>query len=66
MIRVLAAGDRFIRASLFRAELERALPEGIEVVETEFGWPDVPFGRVAEVDEASGTEDELIDALRNH
>ncbi|GAA3652464.1 2-hydroxyacid dehydrogenase [Microbacterium marinilacus] len=64
MIRVLAAGDRFIRASLFRAELEQALPEGIEVVETEFGWPDVPFGRVAEVDEASGTEDELIDALR--
>lgn len=64
MIRVLAAGDRFIRASLFREELERALPGGIEVVETELGWPDVPFGPVAEVDEASGTEDELIDALQ--
>ncbi|MFJ4173127.1 2-hydroxyacid dehydrogenase [Microbacterium sp. NPDC089696] len=64
MIRVLAAGDRFIRSSLFRAELERALPDGIAVVETEFGWPDVPFGRVGEVDEASGTEEELIDALQ--
>lgn len=64
MIRVLAAGDRFIRSALLRAELERAMPDGIEIVETEFGWPDVPFGRVAEVDEASGTEAELIEALR--
>lgn len=64
MIRVLAAGDRFIRASLLREELERALPEGIDIAETEFGWPDVPFGRVAEVDEASGSEDELIEMLR--
>lgn len=64
MIRVLAAGDLFIRSSLLRSALETAMPEGIEIAETEFGWPDVPFGRVAEVDEASGSEDELIDALR--
>lgn len=63
MIRVLAAGDRFIRAALLRAELERALPGALDIREIEFGWPDVPFGRVAEVDEASGTEDELIAAL---
>ena len=64
MIRVLAAGDRFIRSSLFREEIERALPQDIDIVETEFGWPDVPFGRVGEVDEASGSEDELIDSLQ--
>jgi len=64
MIRVLAAGDRFIRASLLRAELEAALPGALDISEIEFGWPDVPFGRVAEVDEASGTEDELIAALQ--
>ncbi|MDR6867470.1 D-3-phosphoglycerate dehydrogenase [Microbacterium resistens] len=63
MIRVLAAGDRFIRASLLRAELDRSLPGAIEVPEIEFAWPDVPFGRVAEVDEAAGSEDELIAAL---
>jgi D-3-phosphoglycerate dehydrogenase len=64
MIRVLAAGDRFIRSSLLRAELENALPGEIDIVETEFGWPDTPFGRVGEIDEASGSEEELIEALR--
>ncbi|MGW8482134.1 2-hydroxyacid dehydrogenase [Microbacterium sp. NPDC055903] len=63
MTRVLAAGDRFIRSSLLRAELESAVPEGIDVAELEFAWPDEPFGSVAEVDEASGSEDEVIAAL---
>ncbi|GAB3601512.1 2-hydroxyacid dehydrogenase [Microbacterium tumbae] len=63
MTRVLAAGDRFIRSALLRAELETAVPKGIDVAELEFAWPDEPFGSVAEVDEASGTEDGLIAAL---
>lgn len=64
MTRILAAGDNFIRASLLRSSLERALGGiPVEIAEIEFPWPDVPFGRVAEVDEASGTEDELIAAL---
>lgn len=64
MIRVLAAGDRFIRASLLRAELDRALPGVLEIPEIEFAWPDVPFGRVAEVDEAAGSEAQIIEALQ--
>ncbi|MDQ4215826.1 NAD(P)-dependent oxidoreductase [Microbacterium sp. ASV81] len=65
MIRVLAAGDRFIRSSLLRDCVLEAVGDDVEVDvrEIEFGWPDVPFGRVGDVDEASGTEDELIEAL---
>ena len=32
--------------------------------ELELPWPSVPFGRVAEVDEAAGTEEQLIEALQ--
>src|SRR5690349_22979725 len=64
MTKILAAGDRFIRPSVFRASLERALGDRpAEITELEFAWPDVPFGRVGEVDEASGDEDQLIAAL---
>ncbi|MFB7251323.1 NAD(P)-dependent oxidoreductase [Microbacterium sp. NPDC056234] len=61
--RVLAAGDRFIRAGLFRSELEDRLGDRVAVEELEFEWPDAPFGAVGEVDEASGDEDSLIAAL---
>ncbi|NJC21539.1 D-3-phosphoglycerate dehydrogenase [Arthrobacter pigmenti] len=64
MTRVLAAGDRFIRSALLRESLERALGDRAQIREIEFGWPDEPFGRVGEVDEASGTEDQLIAALQ--
>ncbi len=61
MPRVLLAGDDFVLNRLFRAELPG---EEWDVRELELPWPHVPFGPVAEVDEASGTEEELIDALR--
>ncbi len=64
MTRVLAAGDLFIRSARLRASVERALGDRVEVREIEFDWPDTPFGPVAEVDEASGTEDQLIEALQ--
>lgn len=63
MTRVLVAGDRFIRAATFRTSLTRAVGDRVDVREIEFEWPDKPFGKVAEVDEASGTEDQLIEAL---
>jgi D-3-phosphoglycerate dehydrogenase len=64
MTRVLAAGDRFIRSALLRASLERTLGSRADIQEIEFAWPDEPFGKVGEVDEASGTEEELISALQ--
>lgn len=64
MTRVLAAGDRFIRSALLRTSLEQTLGSRADIQEIEFAWPDVPFGKVGEVDEASGTEAELISALK--
>ncbi|RLU81318.1 hydroxyacid dehydrogenase [Streptomyces griseocarneus] len=62
---VLAAGDRFVLPRLLTEELRAAAPEAaLDVRELTLPWPHTPFGPVAEVDEASGTEDELIEALR--
>lgn len=63
---VLAAGDRFIEPWIFGAEIVDRLGPRVAVAELELPWPDEPFGAVAEVGEASGSEDELIAALRGH
>jgi D-3-phosphoglycerate dehydrogenase / 2-oxoglutarate reductase len=63
--RVLAAGDHFVLPSLLTTALCDAAPDGadLDVRELTLPWPHTPFGRVGEVDEASGTEDDLIAAL---
>lgn len=61
---VLAAGDNFILPSIFTEALEAELPGQVETSELLLPWPDVPFGTVSEVNEASGTEDEMISALQ--
>ncbi|GAA3230804.1 MULTISPECIES: 2-hydroxyacid dehydrogenase [Nonomuraea] len=63
-IRVLAAGDHFVRNSLLIDALRREVPGEVDVRELTLPWPVEPFGRVGEVDEASDVEDELIEALR--
>lgn len=63
MTRVLAAGDRFVLTSLFAEALRREIPDDLDVRELEFPWPDEPMGRVAEVDEATGSEEQMIEAL---
>ncbi|WP_230991770.1 hypothetical protein [Streptomyces endocoffeicus] len=47
-------------------ELRNAVPGhgALDIRELRLPWPHTPFGKVAEVDEASGTEEELIEALR--
>ncbi|MGH3096656.1 MAG: 2-hydroxyacid dehydrogenase [Streptosporangiales bacterium] len=62
-LRVLAAGDEFVLPSLLRDALTRELGDDIDVRELAFPWPTEPFGPVAEVDEATGTEQQVIDAL---
>ena len=69
MTRVLAAGDHFVLNDLLVDALKREVPSqegsrGLEIRELTLPWPVEPFGRVAEVDEASGSEDEMIEALR--
>lgn len=71
-LRVLCAGDRFIRAAAFAAEVRRVLGEDVEVAEHQSEWPDVPFGPVDGVREAAGDPAELagmldgVDVLLTH
>lgn len=59
---VLSAGDNFVLTSLLVDAVRAELPSA-DFRELTLPWPQVPFGRVAEVDEASGTEDQMIEAL---
>ena len=66
--RVLAAGDQFVLNRLFADALHHEVPSqkgsrDLEVRELDLPWPDEPMGPVAEVDEASGTEEQMIEAL---
>lgn len=62
--RVLAAGDHFVLPGLLAGAVREAAGDrDLTVTELTLPWPVEPFGKVAEVDEASGTEDELIAAL---
>ncbi|MEV0505717.1 2-hydroxyacid dehydrogenase, partial [Streptomyces spectabilis] len=61
---VLAAGDHFVLPRLLTEELRKAAGAAVDVRELTLPWPHTPFGPVGEVVEASGTEDELIDALQ--
>jgi D-3-phosphoglycerate dehydrogenase len=62
-MRVLAAGDRFVLPELLAGALSAELGAAADVRRLELPWPVVPFGPVAEVDEASGDEDTMIEAL---
>jgi D-3-phosphoglycerate dehydrogenase / 2-oxoglutarate reductase len=61
--RVLAAGDHFVLNRLLIDAVRAEVTGELEFAELTLDWPLVPFGRVAEVDEASGTEEQLIEAL---
>lgn len=63
MTRVLLAGDHFVRNDLLRTALRNAVGTDLDLRELVLPWPVEPFGPIAEVDEASGTEDALIDAM---
>ncbi|TDD69304.1 hydroxyacid dehydrogenase [Jiangella aurantiaca] len=65
MSRILLAGDHFVRNDLLADRLRAAVAASAPAAAPEFRtlelpWPLVPFGPVAEVDEASDVEDELV------
>jgi D-3-phosphoglycerate dehydrogenase len=63
-VRTLLAGDHFVGNDLLEAALTAALPDvGFDFVRITLPWPLTPYGRVAEVDEASDAEEQLIAAL---
>ncbi|WP_258341828.1 NAD(P)-dependent oxidoreductase [Saccharopolyspora gregorii] len=64
MTEVLAAGDRFVGPQLFVDALtEQAPGHELSFRTLATGWPVEPFGPVGGVREASGTEQQLLDAL---
>ncbi|MDH6623429.1 D-3-phosphoglycerate dehydrogenase [Streptomyces sp. LBL] len=63
-VRVVAAGDHFVLPGLITQAVGQEVGERpLEVRELMLGWPLEPFGPVAEVQEASDAEDEMIEAL---
>lgn len=61
---ILAAGDHFVLPRLFTEALRERVGAEAAIRELTLPWPDVPFGPVGEVDEASGTEEQMIEALQ--
>jgi D-3-phosphoglycerate dehydrogenase / 2-oxoglutarate reductase len=47
---ILVAGDHFVLNSLLIKALHTAMPNTPSIRELLRPWPDIPFGRVAEVD----------------
>lgn len=72
MTRVLCAGDRFITTDAMAEAVRAVLGADTEVVTYQTAWPDVPFGPVDGVREASGDPAELatlaadVDVLVTH
>ena len=64
MPHILIAGDRFVTPDLFRDALDRELGAGAySASELVLPWPHVPFGDVGSVSEASGSVEEVVEAL---
>lgn len=61
-MRVLAAGDEFVGTELLKKEVAAQVP-GAEFAELALPWPVEPFGPVGGVHEASGTEQQVIEAI---
>ncbi|MEU4606660.1 2-hydroxyacid dehydrogenase [Kribbella sp. NPDC023972] len=62
-IKTLLAGDHFVRNDLLAKALSSLDDVSFDFREVTLPWPLTPFGPVAEVDEASDAEDQLIEAL---
>ncbi|NLU70294.1 2-hydroxyacid dehydrogenase [Streptomyces sp. HNM0574] len=64
MTKVLVAGDDFVAPELFADALIGAAPgHTLDFRTLRTGWPVEPFGPVGGVKEASGTEEQVIEAL---
>ncbi|TDD25386.1 hydroxyacid dehydrogenase [Kribbella turkmenica] len=62
-VKTLLAGDHFVRNELLATALSALDEVSFDFREVSLPWPLTPYGRVAEVDEASDAEDQLIEAL---
>jgi len=63
MTRILLAGDAFVRNADLAAALAERVSGPLEYEQVAGDWPYRPFGKVAEVDEASDNEDAVLAAI---
>jgi D-3-phosphoglycerate dehydrogenase len=64
MTRILLAGDHFVlNEHLREAILDRVGDRRVSFTEVTLPWPMIPFGPVAEVEEASDVEQQMIDVI---
>ncbi len=59
-VRTLVAGDLFVLNRLLLDALRNEAGDRLAITQVEFDWPLEPFGPVAEVKEAAGTEEEML------
>ncbi len=62
-VSTLLAGDQFVLNRLLRAALQSEIGDQLALSEIDLSWPVSPFGAVAEVKEAAGTEEQMLTAL---
>lgn len=60
---VLLAGDDFVRNDVLAQLVTERAPFDVDLSSLDMPWPEVPYGTVAEVDEASDREDEMAAAV---
>lgn len=60
--KILLIGDHFISAELLRSKIDR-ISSGYTIIEASTPFPLEPFRDIAEVREASGSEEQMIDSL---
>lgn len=63
MERMLLAGDRFVRNDLLESAIVDQPGVAPSFARLELPWPQVPYGAIAEVDEASGSEEAVEAAI---
>lgn len=62
--RILCAGDKFITPTALADAASSMIDGPLDIVEHQSDWPDVPFGPVDTVTEASGDPTALAEAVR--
>ncbi len=62
-MKVLLAGDHFVRVDIMARALKKELPDA-ETSELMNDWPETPMGDIGTVHEAQGDEDAIIEALQ--
>lgn len=63
-MKILVAGDRHVLSRLMVEALEKELGDDLDATTIDFEWPMQPHVEVAEVKEAAGSEEEVIEAGR--